>query len=90
MPGPLSGSPGIFSMEGTGQVNRTAAASEVLLMKFFYAAEMGLQRPNEAIGKDGDAFAQPLPFADGNLAIAEIDILHAKAKTFEEAQSASI
>ena len=77
-------------MESAGQVDRAAATSEILLVKFFHTAQMGLQRPDEAIGEDGDAFAQSLSFANGNLAIAEIDVLDAQAKTFEEAKSAPI
>jgi hypothetical protein len=41
LPGPLPSSLGIFSMQSAGEVNRTAAASEILLMKFFHAGGRG-------------------------------------------------
>src|SRR3954470_6180372 len=50
LPSPLPGSFWIFSMKCARQINSATATSEILSMKFFHAGEMGLQRPDEAIG----------------------------------------
>jgi hypothetical protein len=76
LPGPLPGSPWIFSMNGARQTNGATATSEILSMKFFDATEVSLQWPNEPIGKDPNAFPQSFAFANGDLAIAEVYILN--------------
>jgi hypothetical protein len=72
-------------MQRARQINRTAAAGEVLEMKLLHAGKVGLQRTDEPIRQDGDAFPHSLSFPHGYLAIAEVDVLHAQAETFKEA-----
>ena len=59
-------------------------------MQFFNAGEMRLEGTAEAFGQEGDSLTHPLPFADGDLVVAEINVLDPKAETLEQAQSAPI
>ena len=90
MPRPIPSGPRIFAVKSAGEVDRAAAASEILPVKFFDAGEMCLQRPHESIGKNGNAFAQAFAFAHGDLAITEIDVLDAKAEAFKKAEPAPV
>ena len=48
-------------------------------------AKLGLQ----SLGQDGVAILVPLTFADQDLPLPEVEILHAQAQTFPQAQAAA-
>ncbi len=59
-------------------------------MYFLHAHEMFAQRPLEARGQKGDAFAHAFAVAHRDLCVAEVDIFDPQAQTFEESQAAPI
>jgi hypothetical protein len=90
LPRPFTGRIRIFPVQGAGKINRAAAVSEVLLMEFLDPGEVRLQRTGKPLRQNGNAFPHPLSFSNGDLAISKIDILDAKPKTFEQAQTAAV
>ena len=90
LPWPFANSVWIFAMECARKKNGTATAGEILLMKLFHARKVRLKRAAEPFREHGHAFPHSFAFADGDLAIAEIDVLHAEAKAFEQAQAAAV
>jgi hypothetical protein len=77
-------------MQSGGEVDVAAAAGEVLLVEFFDAGEVRLHGPQEALGEDGDSLAHALSFADGDLAIGEVDIFDPQPESLKKAQPAAV
>ena len=55
---------------------------QILTMEFLHPREMGLERPAEALGQDGDSLAHSLAFPDGDLPISEIHVFDPQAQAF--------
>lgn len=90
LPDPFARGIWIIAVKGGGQIDRAAAACEVLTMQFLDPCELGLERPDESFGEEGDAFAHSLGLAHGNLAVTKIDVFDPQAQAFEQPQTAPV
>lgn len=82
--------PGVFAGEREGQMDPPPAAGKIARMQMPDALEVKLKRVSHAFWQHRHPFAHPFAVAHGDLAIAEIDILDAEPKAFEQPQSAPV
>jgi hypothetical protein len=90
LPSPLSGGARVFSVQGRGKVNGATPPTQILSVQFLDSCQMGLERSTQPLRQQGHSLPQPLAFADGDLAVAEIDVLDPQPQTFQKPQSTSI
>ncbi len=90
LPGPFVGGVGVFAGEGVGQVDGAVSGFQVFLMKDTHLAQVFLQGGLNGFGKDGDAVFGAFAVADDNLVLGEVDVFHAQAEAFVEAEAGAV
>ena len=84
LPDPFACGIWILAVKSGGKIDRAASTGEVLAMQSLDPCEMGLERPDEPLGKEGDAFTHSLGLTHGNLAVTKIDVFDPQAQAFEQ------
>ncbi len=90
LPGPLTPRVGIFAIKRVRQIHLAATFRQVLLMQRAHAIEMAAQTPGHSARQHGDAILKSLALAHDDLAARKLNILHAQAQRFEQAQTTAI
>jgi len=90
LPRPGTGGPGVFAVEGEGEMDGSEAAGEIALVELADAGEMGLERCVQTDRQEGDSLAHAFAFADADLVVAEIDVFDPEAQDFEEAEATAV
>ena len=90
LPDPFACGIWIFAVKSRGQEDPAAPAGEILPVHFLDSREMDLERPDESLREEGDAFPHSLGLAHRNLAVAKIDVFDPQSQTFEQPQTAPV
>ncbi len=90
LPRPGTGGPGVFAVEGEGEMDGSEAAGEIALVELADAGEMDLERGVQTDRQEGDSLAHAFAFADADLVVAEIDVFDPEAQDLEEAETTAV
>jgi len=90
LPGPFTGSVGVFVGEGVGQVDGSVAFFDVLLVNLLDAGQVFAQGRDEAFGEHGDAVFFAFAIANDDAVLFEVYILDAQTQAFDEAQAGAV
>src|SRR5688572_26364314 len=84
LPRPFPGRLGELAFEGFRQGDAARPDAEILLVLETDSLEVSAQRPRHTRREYGDPVLLSLAVAHGELVAAEVDVLDAKARTFEQ------
>jgi hypothetical protein len=90
LPAPLPFGTGILPRQGERQMNASATFAKIVLMQRAYAHEMIAQRFEQVLRQQSNLVLLSLGVADEQLTVLKVDVLDAKSKALEQAQSATI
>ena len=80
LPAPFAWRVGVFAFEGLREPHLAEAVAQVLLMDGTNRLQVRAQRFDGALGQHRDPVFRAFAIANDNLAISEIEVLHAKAQ----------
>ena len=90
LPCGFAGGFGVFAGEGVGEVDFAESVAEVGLVEALDGLYLALEGGDEGVGEDGGAVVLPFSVADGDDAVAEVDVFDAQADAFHEAEAGAV
>lgn len=90
LPGPFARRIGVLTFEGLRKPHLAEAVAQVSLMDGADSLQVCAQRLHDALGEHGDSVFGAFTISNDDLAVAEIEILHAKTQAIHQPKACSV